>query len=94
MVKKTFYQRLISVFLAFSERPMDISNSAAALAYQGIQTGFNGLNENAKQLANPNHVDKTEALVGLKENENQVQASAKALKSADDRIGTLLDILA
>lgn len=73
---------------------MQISEHPSINAYQGIQTGFAGLNENSKKLASPNQLDKTDALIDLKHNETQVEASAKALKASDDRIGTLLDIMA
>lgn len=73
---------------------MEVSNSAAAYAYQGMQDGFNRLADNSQQLANPNNVNKTEPLVELKQNETQVQASAKSFKSYDEMIGTLIDIMA
>lgn len=73
---------------------MQVTSNPFISAYQGIQTGFQQLDNNSAQLASPNQPNKTDALIDLKQTETQVEASAKALKSADDRIGTLLDILA
>lgn len=73
---------------------MDISNNPFASAYQGIQNGFQQLDKNSEVLSSPNQPDKTEALVNLKQDETQVQASAKAVKAADDMIGTIIDIFA
>ena len=71
---------------------MDISNNPMMTAYQGIQNGFNQLDKDSKVLSSPNQLDKTEALVN--QDETQVQASAKAVKAADDMIGTLIDTFA
>lgn len=72
---------------------MDISNASAyQTAYQGVKTGFDDLNESTKKIAHPNHHDKIDSLIEQKASEKQVQSSAKALKTADDMIGTLLDI--
>lgn len=73
---------------------MQVSSSAAAYAYQGMQDGFNRLTENSQQLANPNNTEIAEPLIELKQNETQVQASAKSFKSYDEMIGTLIDIMA
>lgn len=71
---------------------MDISNNPMMTSYQGIQNGFNQLDKDSKVLSSPNQLDKTEALVN--QDETQVQASAKAVKAADDMIGTLIDTFA
>lgn len=70
------------------------NNSALLNAYQGMQNGFNGLNENSQKIANPSSEKQLEALVDVKLDANQVQASAKAVKAADDAIGTIIDIMA
>jgi len=74
---------------------MDISASNPFThAYQGIQNGYSQLNKDSAVLASPNQPDKTEALVHLNQNETQVQASAKAVKAADETLGTIIDIMA
>ncbi|MGC9385368.1 MAG: hypothetical protein ACP5D0_00335 [Hydrogenovibrio sp.] len=73
---------------------MDISTTAGAYAYQGIQSGFNQLDQDSQKLANMNNPNKAEPLVSMKQTETQVESSAKALKTADDMIGTLIDIMA
>lgn len=73
---------------------MNISGSPAAYAYQGIQDGFNRLNNTSQQIATPNSPNLETNLVDLKQSETQVEASAKALKTADGMIGTLIDIMA
>lgn len=70
------------------------SNSALLNAYQGMQNGLNGLNENSQKIANPNLTEQLDALVDAKLDANQVQASAKAVKAADEAIGTIIDIMA
>lgn len=73
---------------------MQISGSPAAYAYQGIQDGFSRLNNTSQQIATPNSPNLETNLVDLKQNETQVNASAKVLKTADGMIGTLIDIMA
>ncbi|KUJ75315.1 hypothetical protein AVO42_08255 [Thiomicrospira sp. XS5] len=73
---------------------MDISTSANAYAYQGIQNGFNQLDSTSAKLADMNNPDKAEPLVDLKQSETQVQSSAKALKTGNDMLGTIIDIMA
>ncbi len=72
---------------------MDISTSANAYAYQGIQNGFNQLDNTSAKLADMNNPDKAEPLVDLKQSETQVQSSAKALKTGNDMLGTIIDIM-
>lgn len=73
---------------------MEVSGSASQYAIQGMQKGFEQLDQASKELANPNQPDKENGLVQTKFSETQVEASTKSLKAADDRIGTLLDIMA
>jgi flagellar hook protein FlgE len=73
---------------------MNISSSSMMNAYSGIQTGFNNLAQTSQQLANPNQPDKAQALVQHKLDANLVEVNAKSLKTADQMIGTLLDVMA
>ncbi|UQB41366.1 hypothetical protein JX580_06610 [Thiomicrospira microaerophila] len=69
-----------------------ISSVAMTNAYAGMQTGFNNLTQTSAKLANPDYPDKAQALVQHKMDAQLVEVNAKALKTADDMIGTLLDI--
>lgn len=62
-------------------------------AYSGIQSGFQGLQQNAQQIASSRD-NYEKPMVEMTQNKEQVQASAKALKTADEMIGSLLDIRA
>lgn len=70
--------------------------SAFNASLNGIYKGQQSLNQNAATIASSaaigNNADTTRAVVGLISNENQIKASIKALKTADETIGTLLDI--
>jgi hypothetical protein len=73
---------------------------------QGIQRGFNGLNANAAKIASATQMNGPDTaapaakpslervLVGLQQNSQDVQASAKALSVEDKMLGTLLDVMA
>ncbi|WFE68358.1 hypothetical protein P8S54_09065 [Thiomicrospira sp. R3] len=69
-----------------------ISSSAMSQAYAGMQTGFNNLTQTSAKLADPNQLDKTQSLIEHKQDAQLVEVNAKALKTADNMIGTLLDI--
>jgi hypothetical protein len=73
-----------------------MSNSILSIGNQGIQAGFNRANEAASAIARGGDEsgDLTAPLVDLKASELQVKASAAVVKSADDMIGTLIDIKA
>lgn len=73
---------------------MEISGSASQYAIEGMRKGFDQLDKASQQVANPNEPDKASGLIETKQSETQVQASAKSFKAADDRIGTLLDVIA
>ncbi|MEJ2345232.1 MAG: hypothetical protein P8076_03805 [Gammaproteobacteria bacterium] len=66
-------------------------------ALLGIQRGLEGVNKNASQIASAkqmdaeNPADEAKPLVEMLENRNQVEASAKVLKTVSDTIGTLID---
>jgi len=70
--------------------------SAFNASLNGIYKGQQSLNQNAATIASStaigNTADTTRAMVGLISDENQIKASIKALKTADETIGTLLDI--
>lgn len=66
-------------------------------ALRGIQRGLEGVNKNASQIASAkqmdaeNPADEAKPLVEMLENRNQVEASAKVVKTVSDTIGTLID---
>lgn len=73
---------------------MNVSNHPAAMAVSGINQGFDRLAENTQKITNPQSEQQLEALVDNTQVEKQVQASAKALKTYDEMIGTLIDVIA
>jgi len=74
--------------------------SAMSNALQGIQKGLTAIDKNAAQIASAdnfnseNPVNSAQALVELQNNRTQVEVSAKVLKSVDEAIGSLLDVVA
>lgn len=67
-------------------------------AVMGIQQGLNNLRRSAGEIASAdqlnqagNETDLVGAVVGLKQSEAQVQASAKVVSAVDEVLGTLLD---
>jgi len=73
-------------------------NSIANAGIQGINTGLRQATDAASRIAQPNLEQGLEqfttAAVDLKSAEQQVQASAQVVKTADELVGTLLDTLA
>ncbi len=76
-------------------------NSVTNTALQGIQRGLQGLRRNASNIASASNLsgqgstkDITRSLVEMHENKLYTIASVKTLKTADQVIGTLLDIKA
>ncbi len=83
-------------------------DSVLSVGVQGIQSGIANANKAAQDIAratttegtenteNSNNtgdtVDLTEAIVALKVSEQQVEASATVIKTADDILGTVIDI--
>lgn len=71
--------------------------SATGYALLGIQRGMHGARQNAAKIASADQFNNyrpdrlVEAMVGLRQNELQVSASAKVLSAVDRMIGTLLD---
>ncbi len=74
--------------------------SVTGSALQGIQRGLQGLRRNASEIASAENMrsgpgkDMTRALVELHQNKLYTSANIKTLKTADEIIGTLLDIKA
>lgn len=76
-------------------------NSVTSSALQGIQRGLQGLRRNASEIASAQSMqngsptkDLTRSLVELHQNKLYTSASVKTLKTADQIIGSLLDIKA
>lgn len=75
-------------------------NSITGSALQGIQRGLHGLRRNASEIASAQNMqsgpgkDMTRALVELHQNKLYTTINIKTLKTADEVIGTLLDIKA
>ncbi len=68
--------------------------SAIQSAYQGIQTGQQSAAGSSAKIASAgtNGGDLTSQLIELNQAELQVAASAKALQTSTDMLGSLLDI--
>ena len=66
---------------------------------QGIQTGVRGMEQSAQEIVKAGSSDAgagdfIEPIMDLKLYENTVEASTKVVKTADEMMGTLLDIIA
>ena len=74
--------------------------SAMNSALYGIQKGLTGMDKNAAQIASAgafksqNPADLAKSLVDMQSNRMQVEVSAKVMKSLDETLGTLLDVVA
>ncbi|HHT00373.1 MAG TPA: hypothetical protein ENK73_05890 [Thiomicrospira sp.] len=73
---------------------MDISASANSIALQGMNQGFERLAENTQKIIKPGSEELESALIDNKQAATQVQTSAKALKTYDGMIGSIIDIMA
>ena len=67
-------------------------------AVMGIQQGLNNMRKSATEIASADQLsqagsdtDLAGSIVGLKQAEVQVQASAKVVSAVDEVLGTLLD---
>ena len=75
-------------------------NSALNNALYGIQKGLADMDKNAAKIASADAfnsqraVDFAQPLGDMKINRLQVEVSAKVMKTVDDTIGSLLDIVA
>lgn len=74
------------------------SSSVLATGVQGVQTGMANASDAAGKIARlgttESDGDFVTPMVDLKQSELQVKASAAVIKSADEMIGTLIDIKA
>lgn len=76
------------------------SISAFTYGIQGIQRGYKGFEKNAAEIASAKTFDKdapgdvTRPLVNMKINKLQVAASAQVIKTMDETLGTIIDIMA
>ncbi|MFT3931873.1 MAG: hypothetical protein QM709_16420 [Spongiibacteraceae bacterium] len=74
------------------------SSSVLATGVQGVQTGLANASDAANKIARlgttESDGDFITPVVDLKSSELQVKASAAVIKSADEMIGTLIDIKA
>ncbi|MBN2865551.1 MAG: hypothetical protein JXK16_06035 [Thiotrichales bacterium] len=73
---------------------MNVSSSPSAMAMQGINQGFDRLADNTQKIATPGNPDLNNAIIDNKQAATQVQTSAKALKTYDEMIGSIIDIMA
>lgn len=73
---------------------------ALSSGVMGIQKGLDGLDRDAAQIANARQLQKdstadlAKPLTNLTLDKLQVAVSAKVVKTADETLGTLLDVLA
>ncbi|NOX09250.1 MAG: hypothetical protein GXP22_07165 [Gammaproteobacteria bacterium] len=58
-------------------------------ATQGIQRGLQGLSKSTAEIAKAGDI--TQASVDIIQNENLIEASAKAVKLIDDTLGSIID---
>ncbi len=72
--------------------------SAVNASLLGIQKGLSGMRKNASDIAKAGTQESglsaeqlTRSIVGLKEDELQVKASAKVLKTVNETLGSLID---
>lgn len=72
--------------------------SALGNALHGIQKGLTGMDKNAAKIAGAfnahNPTDIAQPLVDMQSNRLQVESSAKVMKTIDETIGSLIDIVA
>lgn len=74
--------------------------SALGNALYGMQKGLADMDRNAAKIASAdafngqNPADSARPLVDMQSNRLQVEMNAKVIKSLDDTLGTLLDVVA
>lgn len=79
-------------------------NNSLSIGLQGVQEGLQGMDNTARRIARggvdgpqgsaSGSGDMLEAIVDLRLYERSVEASAQVVKTADETLGTLLDIKA
>lgn len=73
--------------------------SALGKALYGMQKGLTDLDKNAAKIAgadtfnSQNPTDVAQPLIDMQNNRLQIEASAKVMKTVDETIGSLLDIV-
>jgi flagellar hook protein FlgE len=86
---------LFKLIATVIEVPMSI-NSILSVGVQGVQAGIDRANQAAGQIAgvgtNLESGDLALPIINLKISELQVKASADVIKTADQMLGTLIDI--
>jgi len=72
--------------------------SVQSSAVLGIQRGLDGMRKDAAEIASADQLnnagqetDLVDSLVSLKQNQIQVQASAKVVSAMDEVMGTIID---
>ena len=75
--------------------------SVQSSAVLGIQRGLDGMRKDAADIASADQLnnagqetDLVDSLVSLKQNQVQVQASAKVVSALDEVMGTIIDTIA
>lgn len=75
--------------------------SVQSSAVLGIQRGLDGMRKDAADIASADQLNNAgqetslvESLVSLKQNQMQVQASAKVVSALDEVLGTVIDTVA
>ncbi|GAA3573683.1 hypothetical protein GCM10022265_23370 [Marinobacter xestospongiae] len=81
---------------------VDMINNTLAIGIQGVQEGIQGMDNAARRIARggtdgpqgsaSGNGDLLEPIVDLKLYQRSVEASAQVVKTADETLGTLLDI--
>lgn len=73
---------------------MNIQSNPAYQAISGMNQGFERLAENTQKITHPESGQQAQALIDNTQAARQVESSAKALKTYDEMIGSLLDVTA
>lgn len=83
---------------------MMISNNSFAIGVQGVQDGMAGMETSARKIARAgtdgpqgsaeSSNDLIEPIVDMKLYARNVEASAQVVKTADETLGSLLDVMA
>jgi hypothetical protein len=73
---------------------MNAISSISGSGLAAIAAGSQQLNDQARQIANPDHPDVTGALVGTTQSLQLAQAGADVISTSNQMLGTLLDMFA
>ncbi len=69
-----------------------VIGSAASSSLAGIQNGLQNMDMAATQIASPRNDDKTEPLLEMQQAARDTEANVRALETANEVQGTLLDV--